>query len=186
MAENKNDNLKAKWYVVQTISTKENVTKQDLERRVESMGMSDYIFRIVIPEETIIEKKADGTEKEKTVRIFPGYMFVEMIQTDESWYIVRNTPGVTGILGSSGGGVKPVPLLDEEMNAILLRAGIISKPDYTKLLNKKVIINEGPYSGIEGLVIDVDNNQETLKVEIPFLGTVVPAEMSVHNVKEVE
>lgn len=181
----KNAVKRPRWYIIQTSSKKENVVKKDLERRIQSMGMQDYIFNVIVPEETIIEKKADGTDKEKVVQIYPGYIFVEMIETDESWFIVRNTPGVTGLLGSSGGGTKPVPLLDSEINQILMQMGMISKPDYGKLLGKTVSIIEGPYSGINGVVSYVDEDQEIVKVEIQFLGTTVPAEMSVHNVKEV-
>ena len=92
---------KVRWYIIQTYSGYENAVKLDLERRVESMGMNDLIFRGIVPEETVIEKKADGKEKEKVKQLFPGYVFVEMEVTDESWFVVRNTPRVTGFLGSS-------------------------------------------------------------------------------------
>lgn len=175
---------KVRWYIIQTYSGYENAVKQDLERRVESMGMSDYIFRIIVPEETIIEKKADGKEKEKVRQIFPGYVFVEMEVTDESWFVVRNTPRVTGFLGSSGGGTKPVPLADDEINAILLKVGIISKPNYDHFLNKTVEIVNGPYSGMKGEVTFVDSDQEKVIVAIDFFGRSTPTEVGVEDIEE--
>lgn len=177
---------KTRWYIIQTYSGYENAVKQDLERRVESMGMSDYIFRIVVPEETVIEKKADGKEKEKVKQLFPGYVFVEMIVTDESWFVVRNTPRVTGFLGSSGGGTKPVPLMPDEINQILLKVGIITKPKYDHLIGKEVEIITGKFAGIKGEVSDVDNDQEKVIVNIDMFGRATPTELSVMDIKEVE
>ena len=114
-----------RWYVVQTYSGFENSVKLNLERRIESMQMENLIYQVMIPEELKIEKKADGTLKEKMVKMYPGYVFIELNVTDESWFVVRNTPGVTGFLGSSGGGTKPVPLPPEEINPILKKCGLI-------------------------------------------------------------
>jgi transcription termination/antitermination protein NusG len=177
---------KTRWYIIQTYSGYENAVKQDLERRVDSMGMSDYIFRIVVPEETVIEKKADGKEKEKIKQLFPGYVFVEMIVTDESWFVVRNTPRVTGFLGSSGGGTKPVPLMPDEINQILLKVGIITKPKYDHLIGKEVEIISGKFQGIKGEVSDVDNDQEKVIVNIDMFGRATPTELSVLDIKEVD
>jgi len=150
------------------------------------MGMSDYIFRIVVPEETVIEKKADGKEKEKIKQIFPGYVFVEMIVTDESWFVVRNTPRVTGFLGSSGGGTKPVPLAPDEINAILLKIGIISKPTYDHLLGKRVEILAGVYTGLKGKVSEVDNDQEKVVVDVDLFGRATPTEVDASEVQEIK
>ncbi|MFU1822057.1 transcription termination/antitermination NusG family protein, partial [Enterococcus faecium] len=106
------------WYVLHTYSGYENKVKANIESRAQSMGMGDYIFRVVVPEETEKEVK-NGKEKEIVHKTFPGYVLVEMIMTDDSWYIVRNTPGVTGFVGSHGAGSKPAPLLQEEINHIL-------------------------------------------------------------------
>lgn len=175
---------KVRWYIIQTYSGYENAVKLDLERRVESMGMSDFIYRVIVPEETVIEKKADGKEKEKVKQLFPGYVFVEMIVTDESWFVVRNTPRVTGFLGSSGGGTKPVPLAPDEINQILLKVGIMSKPTYDHLLGKMVEIVEGAMKGMKGKVVDVDNDQEKVVVEIDMFGRAVPSDYKVIEVKE--
>lgn len=173
-----------RWYIIQTYSGYENAVKVDLERRVESMGMSDYIFRIIVPEETVIEKKADGKEKEKIKQLFPGYVFVEMIVTDESWFVVRNTPRVTGFLGSSGGGTKPVPLAPDEINAILLKIGIISKPTYDHLIGKMVEVIDGTWIGLKGEVVQVDNDQEKLIVDLDLFGRATPTELDVNQIKE--
>src|SRR5574344_1201500 len=112
-----------KWYVVNTYSGHEKKVKQKLEMRTASMGMEDYIFRVIVPEQTEVETK-DGVTKEKVKKLFPGYIIVEMIMTDEAWFIVRNTPGVTGFIGSSGKGAKPTPLQPYEVDKILNNMGI--------------------------------------------------------------
>jgi transcriptional antiterminator NusG len=173
-----------RWYIIQTYSGYENAVKSDLQRRVESMGMSDYIFRIIVPEETVIEKKADGKEKEKVKQLFPGYVFVEMMVTDESWFVVRNTPRVTGFLGSSGGGTKPVPLAPDEINQILLKIGVISKPTFKHLLGKIVEITAGTWTGLKGEVIAVDDDQEKVVVNMDLFGRGTPTELSATDVKE--
>lgn len=178
--------IQKRWYVIQTYSGYENSVKADLERRVDSMGMNDYIFRVIVPEETIIEKKENGKEKEKVKQLFPGYVFVEMMVTDESWFVVRNTPRVTGFLGSSGGGTKPVPLAPEEIKQILFKIGAISKPKYDQFLNKKVEILSGAYQGIKGFVSDVDNDQAKVVVEIDLFGRATPTEVDAHEVKLLE
>ncbi len=173
-----------RWYIIQTYSGYENAVKVDLERRVESMGMSDFIFRIIVPEETVIEKKADGKEKEKIKQLFPGYVFVEMMVTDESWFVVRNTPRVTGFLGSSGGGTKPVPLAPDEINQILLKIGVISKPTFDHLFGKQVEVIDGTWLGLKGKVVHVDNDQEKLVVDLDLFGRATPTEFDANQVKE--
>ena len=175
---------KVRWYIIQTYSGYENAVKLDLERRVDSMGMSDYIFRVIVPEETIIETKADGKQKEKIKQIFPGYVFVEMIVTDESWFVVRNTPRVTGFLGSSGGGTKPVPLAPDEINQILLKIGVMQKPTYDHLIGKHVEILNGAFTGMKGEVTAVDNDQEKITVNIDVFGRSTPTEFDAIDIKE--
>ncbi|MDY0277217.1 MAG: transcription termination/antitermination protein NusG [Acholeplasma sp.] len=172
-----------RWYIVQTYSGYENAVKNDLKRRIESMGMGDFIFDVIVPEETIIEKKADGTDKEKIKQLFPGYVFVEMIETDESWYVVRNTPRVTGFLGSSGGGTKPVPLEDGEMDSILYKIGAKTKPTYEHLLGKTVEIISGLYAGKTGEVSFVDPDRAMVKVDIDLFSRATPTEVDIDNVK---
>ncbi len=176
---------KVRWYIIQTYSGYENAVKLDLERRVDSMGMSDYIFRVIVPEETIIETKADGKQKEKVKQIFPGYVFVEMMVTDESWFVVRNTPRVTGFLGSSGGGTKPVPLAPDEINQILLKIGVMQKPTYDHLIGKHVEILNGAFQGMKGEVTFVDNDQEKITVNIDVFGRSTPTEVDAIDIREV-
>ena len=105
--------INKEWYVVNTYAGHENRVKENLLRRVETMGIEDNLFRILVAEEEEIEYK-NGKKVTKMKNLYPGYLFVEMIMTDEAWYIVRNTPGVTGFIGSSGGGAKPFPVSPEE------------------------------------------------------------------------
>ena len=115
--------MEKEWYVVNTYSGHENKVKEKLLMRANTMGMEDYIFRVVVPEQKEVEIK-DGVTKERVKKMFPGYILVEMIMTDEAWFIVRNTPGVTGFIGSSGKGAKPFPLTPQEVDHILGAMGM--------------------------------------------------------------
>ena len=168
------------WYVVNTYSGHENKVKEKLEMRAESMGMEDYIFRIIVPEEKVIEVK-DGVQKEKIKKMFPGYIIVEMVMTDEAWYIVRNTPGVTGFIGSSGKGAKPTPLQPYEVDKILGNMGI-SRMDVDTELSEgaKVKIIAGPFQGMYGTVdsVDLPNGKVNLLVDLFGQETSVEVELS--------
>lgn len=156
------------WYVVNTYSGHEESVKEKLEMRTESMGMQDYIFRVIVPETTEIEVK-DGIKKEKKKKMFPGYVLVEMVMSDEAWYIVRNTPGVTGFIGSSGKGAKPTPLLPQEIDHILVNMGM-SRMDLESelVVGDKVAVVDGPFKGMEGSVstIDLENNKLTVLIDL--------------------
>ncbi|MDD4831756.1 MAG: transcription termination/antitermination NusG family protein, partial [Bacilli bacterium] len=133
------------WYVVNTYSGHENKVKEKLEMRINSMNMQDNIFRVILPEHKIEETK-DGVTKEKTKKMFPGYILVEMIMSDEAWYVVRNTPGVTGFIGSSGKGAKPIPLLPSEIDRILANMGMSRLELGNELqVGEKVKITDGPF-----------------------------------------
>ena len=108
------------WYVIHTYSGYENKVKADLEKRIESMNMENYIFRVMVPTEDVVETK-NNKEKINKRKVFPGYVLVEMIMTDDSWYVVRNTTGVTGFVGT---GAKPVPLYEDEVRALLKQMGM--------------------------------------------------------------
>ncbi|MBE6107211.1 MAG: transcription termination/antitermination factor NusG [Erysipelotrichaceae bacterium] len=174
------------WYVVNTYAGHENRVKENLEKRVETMGISDFLFRIVVAEETEIEYK-NGKPVEKAHNLFPGYLFVEMIMTDEAWYVVRNTPGVTGFIGSSGGGAKPFPVSPDEIEAILRRMGLSERKlnvDFT--IGDRVKILSGPLSGIEGKVESMDNENGVANVLCTLFGRETPTEISYNDLKKVE
>ena len=168
------------WYVVNTYSGHENKVKEKLEMRSESMDMQDYIYRVVIPEEKVIETK-DGVTKEKVKKMFPGYILVEMVMSDDAWYVVRNTPGVTGFIGSSGKGAKPTPLQPEEVDKILGSMGI-SRIDIDTELNEgaKVKIIAGPFNGMFGTIdsVDLSNSKVNLLVDLFGQETSVEVELS--------
>ena len=178
--------LKKEWYVVNTYAGHENRVKENLIRRVETMGLQDALFRIVVAEETEIEYK-NGKEVEKTYNLFPGYLFVEMIMTDEAWYVVRNTPGVTGFIGSSGGGAKPFPVAEAEIEVILRRLGIREKRvqvDFVK--GDRVKILSGSFTGSEGTVESLNDEAQTAKVLLILFGREIPTDISYSDLEKVE
>lgn len=165
------------WYVVNTYSGHENKVKENLEKRVESMGLQDLLYQIVIPEHIETEIK-DGKKINKTKNMFPGYVLVEMVMTDEAWYVVRNTSGVTGFIGSSGGGAKPFPLQKHELDPILKRMGLkTSAIEIDYAVDDEVNIVTGPFAGKTGKVESIDMEKETAKVLIDFLGNLTPMEV---------
>lgn len=165
------------WYVVNTYAGHENRVKENLERRVETMGLQDFLFRIVVAEEKEIEYK-NGKEVEKTKNLFSGYLFVEMIMTDDAWYVVRNTPGVTGFIGSSGGGAKPFPVSEEEMESILRRLGMTDKNIQIDFgIGDRVKILTGAFNGSEGSVESLDNDTQTATVLLILFGRETPTEI---------
>ncbi|MBR3523919.1 MAG: transcription termination/antitermination protein NusG [Bacilli bacterium] len=172
--------MEKEWYVVNTYSGHENKVKEKLEMRASTMGMEDYIFRIIVPEQKTVEVK-DGVEKEKVTKMFPGYILVEMIMTDEAWFIVRNTPGVTGFIGSSGKGAKPFPLSNQEVDKILSNMGM-SRIDIESELavgdNIKVI--NGAFANMFGKVKNIDMANQKIEVALDLFGqeTIVEVEFS--------
>ena len=149
------------------------------------MRMGDYIFRVVVPEEKETEVK-NGKSKEIVHKTFPGYVLVEMVMTDESWYIVRNTPGVTGFVGSHGAGSKPAPLLPEEINSILRSIGMSTRTsDLEVNLGDTVKIIEGAFAGMEGQVVEIDDEKQKLKVNIDMFGRETSAELDFEQVDQI-
>ena len=148
------------------------------------MGMQDNIFRIIIPETTEVEVK-DGVKKEKTKKMFPGYILVEMVMSDEAWYVVRNTPGVTGFIGSSGKGAKPTPLLPQEIDRILANMGM-SRINIESEMNVGDIVNivDGPFKGMSGKVDSVDLENNRLNVLIDLFGQETPVEVELYQVNK--
>ena len=169
-----------KWYVVNTYSGHEKKVKEKLEMRTQSMGLEDYMFRVIVPEQKEVEIK-DGVTKEKMKKLFPGYILVEMIMTDEAWFIVRNTPGVTGFIGSSGKGAKPTPLQPYEVDKILTNMGMSRFERSNDLKEGQLVrIIAGPFSGMEGHIESVLEKEQKLMVLLDLFGqeTSVEVEMS--------
>lgn len=172
------------WYVVNTYSGHEYKVKEKLESKIESMGLQDNIFRIVIPETTEVEVK-DGVQKEHKKKMFPGYILVEMNMSDESWYIVRNTPGVTGFIGSSGKGAKPTPLLPQEIDKILANMGMSRVNLESEMaIGDKVNIVDGPFKGMSGTVDTIDTENNRLNVLIDLFGQETPVEVELFQVNK--
>jgi transcriptional antiterminator NusG len=158
------------WYVVNTYSGHESKVKEKLEMRIQSMDMQNYIFRVIVPETKEIEIK-DGKQKEKVKKMFPGYVLVEMIMTDEAWFVVRNTPGVTGFLGSSGKGAKPFPLYPHEIDKILASMGMSRKEVSVDLkAGDRVKITDGPFKLMAGKITEIDLENSKAKVSIDLFG----------------
>ncbi len=173
------------WYVVNTYSGHEEAVKEKLLMRTESMEMQNYIFRVIVPETTEIEIK-DGIKKEKKKKMFPGYVLVEMIMSDEAWYIVRNTPGVTGFIGSSGKGAKPTPLEPQEIDRILVNMGM-SRMDLESELevDNRVSIVDGPFKGMEGTISSVDLENNRIIVMIDLFGQETSVEVEPFQVNKI-
>ncbi len=176
--------MEKEWYVVNTYSGHEAKVKEKLEAKAESMGMQDYIHRIIIPETTEVEVK-DGVKKEKVKKMFPGYVLVEMVMSDEAWYIVRNTPGVTGFIGSSGKGAKPTPLLPQEIDKILANMGMSRVNIESEMaVGDKVNIVDGPFKGMTGKIDNIDLENNRLNVLIDLFGQETPVEVEVYQVSK--
>ena len=174
--------MEKEWYVVNTYSGHENKVKEKLLMRANTMGMEDYIFRVVVPEQTEVEIK-DGVKKEKVKKMFPGYILVEMIMTDEAWFIVRNTPGVTGFIGSSGKGAKPFPLTTEEVDRILGSMGMSRLElgnELTEGTSVKVV--SGPFANMFGKVKSVDFATQTVEVTIDLFGQETVVELGLTDI----
>lgn len=172
------------WYVVNTYSGHESKVKEKIEARIESMEMQDNIFRVIIPETTEVEVK-NGVKKEKVKKMFPGYVLVEMIMSDEAWLMIRNTPGVTGFIGSSGKGAKPTPLLPQEIDRILASMGM-SRVNAEKELNvgDKVSIIDGPFNGMSGTVENIDLENNRLNIVIDLFGQETTVDVEVYQVSK--
>ena len=183
-AQKKQDDRK-KWFVIHTYSGYENKVKANLERRIHSMNMQDKIFRVLVPMEDEVEFK-DGKRKITPKKVFPGYVLVEMDMDDGSWYVVRNTSGVTGFVGSPGSGEKPVPLQDKEVKTILKQMGIETpklKIDFAK--GDRIKVTSGPFFDFTGIVDDIQPEKEKVRALISIFGRETPVELEFYQVEKV-
>ncbi|MBU5467990.1 transcription termination/antitermination protein NusG [Virgibacillus sp. MSJ-26] len=176
--------MEKQWYVVHTYSGYENKVMTNLLKRVETMGMEDKIFRVIVPEEEETEIK-DGKKKVSKKKFFPGYVLAEMVMTDDSWYVVRNTPGVTGFLGSSGGGTKPTPLLPDEVDSILKRMGMTESTVHIDFeVKENVRVTDGPFSNFTGTIENIDVDKQKVKVHVNMFGRDTPVELDFSQIEK--
>lgn len=171
-----------RWYVLHTYSGYEENVERNLRQRIESMSMEDKIFNILIPTETKIKIK-NGKRRTVREKIFPGYVLVEMSVTDDSWYVVRNTPNVTGFVGS---GTTPTPISDDEIKALQKRMGV-EEPKY-KIdveVGTPVRITDGPFKNFEGKISEVDEARGKIKVLVNMFGRETPVELDFLQVKKI-
>ena len=171
-----------KWYVIHTYSGYENKVKTNLERKVQSMGMEDEIFNVVVPMEDDVEVR-DGRKKVMKKKVFPGYALVEMIVNDRSWYVVRNTPGVTGFVGS---GTKPIPLTDSEVKRILRTSGDEElRPVLDVEPGQAVHIHSGAFENFPATVTEVDQTKGKLKALVDMFGRETVVELDFDQVEKI-
>ena len=171
-----------RWYVLHTYSGYEENVANNLKQRIETMDMEDKIYNVLVPIEKKIKIK-NGKRKIVEEKIFPGYILVEMIVTDESWYVVRNTPNVTGFIGA---GTTPTPIAEEEVEALQKRMGV-EEPKFNIDVSKgsPVKIIDGPFKNIEGKVVDIDEDKGKVKVLVSMFGRETPVELDFLQIKKI-
>ena len=173
---------KRRWYAIHTYSGYEDAVAKSLKQRIESLGMEDKIFNVIVPKEKKIKIK-NGKRQVVEEKIYPGYVLVEMIVTDDSWYVVRNTPNVTGFVGA---GTTPVPIADKEIEELKKRMG--QKEPKFKInfkVGDPVRIIDGPFKDYEGKVSDIDEEQGKVKVNINLFGRDTPVELDSLQIKKI-
>ena len=170
------------WYVIHTYAGYENTVMRNLKQRIDSLGMEDKIFNVIVPTEKKIKIKG-GKRVEEEEKIYPGYILVDMIVTDDSWYVVRNTPRVTGFVGS---GVYPVPIDKKEVDALFARMSADKVTHTINLMeNDAVLIVDGPFKELEGKVSEIDEERGKVKVLVNMFGRETPVELDFLQVKKI-
>jgi transcriptional antiterminator NusG len=171
-----------KWYAIHTYSGYEDAVTRNLKQRIESMGMEDKIFNVLVPKEKKIKMRS-GKRHVVEERIYPGYVLVEMIVTDDSWYVVRNTPRVTGFVGS---GTTPIPLSEAEIKELQRRMGV-EEPKYKIDLGvgDPVKVTDGPFKDFDGKVSEVDEEKGKIKVFVSMFGRETPVELDFLQIKKI-
>jgi transcription termination/antitermination protein NusG len=175
-------NIERSWYAIHTYAGYENAVARNLKQRIESLGMEEKIFNVIVPTEKTIKVKG-GKRVEEEEKIYPGYVLVEMIVTDDSWYVVRNTPRVTGFVGS---GVFPVPLEKKEVESLFARMNATEVKHTMDLGEGDLVkITDGPFKDFEGKVSEVDDNRGKVKILVNMFGRQTPVELDFLQVKKV-
>ncbi len=175
----KDYDMTARWYVVHTYSGYENKVKKDLEKTIKNRELEDYFFDIIVPMEEQIEIK-DGKRKTNLKKVFPGYVLIKMIVTEESWYIVRNTRGVTGFVGS---GTDPIPLTEDEIRNMGFEEVPVNV-DYE--VNEQVQVMNGPFEGFVGTVQEINTEKHKVKVLVSMFGRETPVELEFSQVQKIK
>lgn len=171
-----------RWYIVHTYSGHENKVKVNLEKRIEFMNMGHKIFRIEVPQKTVTKVK-DGKRQDKEEKIFPGYVLVEMIMDDDSWYVVRHTPGVTKFVGAEK---KPIPARDSEIKKIIHRTQVTAvKVELDVRVGDKVRIISGPFADFVGDITEVYPDKEKLRASVSIFGRDTPVELEYGQIQKV-
>ncbi|MBU4452948.1 transcription termination/antitermination protein NusG [Patescibacteria group bacterium] len=174
-------NYGRRWYAIHTYSGYEENVAESLQQRIETMDMEEKIFSILVPKEKKIKIK-NGKRRVVEEKIFPGYVLVEMIVTDDSWYVVRNTPSVTGFIGT---GTTPTPIAQEEIDALMKRVGV-DEPEFTFDVQKNdpIVITDGPFKGQQGKVSEIDEQRGKVKVLVSMFGRETPVELDFLQIKK--
>lgn len=183
MSETKKVKKERAWYAIHTYAGYENAVERNLRQRIESLGVQDLIFDILVPVEKVVKIKK-GKRVEEDEKIYPGYVLVDMIVTEESWYIVRNTPRVTGFIGA--GGTDPVPLSQAEIDAIFARMKtnhIEQQTDYE--VDENVLITDGPFSDFEGKISAIDTERGKVKLLVSMFGRETPVGLDFLQIKKI-
>lgn len=192
------DKKEARWYIIQTYSGKEDSVKANVEQRIQTLDMQDQIFQLLIPKEAepqmdsktgkqkvkINEETGEEVPVFKDKNIYPGYVFVEMIDNEQSWWVIRNTPGVTGFLGSSGNKARPTAVPDYEIEPILKRCGLVKEVEINFAEGDEVTITGGPFKDQIGTVEAMDRESKQVTVLIEFIGRSVPVELNFNEVRK--
>ena len=170
------------WYVIHTYSGYENKVKTNLEKRVDSMNMGDKIYRVLVPVEEEVQIK-DGKKKISSKKIYPGYVLVEMQITEDSWYVVRNTPGVTGFVGT---GTKPIPLQEDEIKKIFKYIGVEERrPKIDFEVNENVRVTSGPFENFIGTIEEIYHQKGKLRVNVSMFGRETPVELNYDQIVKI-
>lgn len=184
--ETERQDLKLKWFVASTQSGQENTVKHNILKRLESSEKADTVARLIVAEieEEVLNK--DNKVVVKKRNLYPGYIFLEMEMSDEMWFLIRNTPGVTGFIGSSGRGAKPFPVDYEDIEPILKRLGHVDKKMYDRYsIDDYVRVIDGPLVGTEGRIIELDRETGNVKIEAVFFGRVTTADINFALIEKV-
>jgi len=170
------------WYAIHTYAGYENVVLRNLKQRIDSLGMNDKIFNVVVPVEKKIKIKG-GKRVEVEEKIYPGYVLVDMIVTDDSWYVVRNTPRVTGFVGA---GVNPVPLRKDEVDYLFNKmTNSTPKHNMEMTVGESVLITDGPFKDLEGKISSLDQERGKIKVLVSMFGRETPVELDFLQIKKI-